>query len=305
MRCLRARRDDATATHAPELCRRRGALLISAWLPLAVDAIPAELLALGWVLWRAESRGEGKPTKVPYCVADPKRKASSTDPSTWATFDDAREASTALAGVAGIGVVLTSAARISCIDLDRVLSGGELDVRAKTIVERCDSWTEVSPSGTGLHVFVRGIVPTAIKGDQIEIYSTDRYIAVTGHRWPGTPPDVRDAQRYLDALYATAHQDNPQRRPYMGPKTPPPDDLAGAVLARLETWGVPVARLKRWSNGFLVELVACPWAPEHTTGPAGAAVIIHASGAFDFTCLHAHCGRRDWRDFRAVMERRA
>jgi hypothetical protein len=275
-------------------------------LRLDVDAIPRELRQLGWVLWRAESRGEGKPTKVPYCVADPTRKASSTDPSTWATFDDACEASAALVGVAGIGVVLTVVARISCIDLDRVLVGDrELDVRAEKIVGRCASWTEVSPSGTGLHVFVRGTVPAAIKGDQIEIYSTDRYIAVTGHRWPGAPADVQDAQRYLDALYAAAHQDDRPRRPYFGPKIPAPDDLAGGVLARLEEWGVPAARLKRWSDGFLVELVACPWAREHTTGVGGAAVMIHASGAFDFMCQHAHCAGRDWRDFRAAMERRA
>src|SRR5215831_6809971 len=149
-----------------------------AWLPLEVDAIPRVLCALGWVLWRAEPRGDGKPTKVPYCVADPVRKASSTDPSTWATFDDACEAYAALADVAGIGVVLTRAAGISCIDLDRVIVGPELDIRAETIIDRCDSWTEVSPSGTGLHVFVRGTVPTAVKGNQIEIYSTDRYIAV-------------------------------------------------------------------------------------------------------------------------------
>jgi hypothetical protein len=226
------------------------------------------------------------------------------DPSSWATFDDAREASAALADVAGIGVVLTAAARISCIDLDRVLVGGELDVRAETIVERCDSWTEISPSGTGLHIFVRGTVPAAIKGEQIEIYSTDRYIAMTGHRWPGTPSDVRDAQRYLEALYTTAHENDSPRRPYQGPKTPPPDDLAGAVSARLEAWGVPVARLKRWQDGFLAELEACPWAGEHTTGPSGSAVMIRASGAYDFTCLHAHCAGRRWREFREAMARR-
>jgi hypothetical protein len=76
------------------------------------------------------------------------------------------------------------------------------------------------------------------------------------------------------------------------------------VLARLEAWGVPVARLKRWQGGFLVELVACPWADEHTSGAGGAAVMIHASGAFDFTCLHAHCAGLRWREFRAAMERR-
>jgi hypothetical protein len=151
-------------------------------------------------------------------------------------------------------------------------------------------------------VFVLGTVPAALKGEQIEVYSTARYIAVTGHQWPCTPDDVREAQRYLDALYARAHEDDQPRRRYTGPPTPPPDDLAGAVLAKLERWGVPVARLKRWQDGFLVELVACPWADEHTTGPGGAAVMIRASGAYDFTCLHTHCAGRRWREFRAAME---
>ena len=181
--------------------------------------------------------------------------------------------------------------------------GGQLDPRAETIVERCDSWTERSPSGTGLHVFVFGRVPDAVRGDQIEIYGDKRYIAVTGHQWPGTPPTLRQQQAYLDHLVACARNVERPRRPYAGPTIPPPDDLAGALLAKLQRWGIRAARVKRWSDGYLVELVACPWADEHTTGPGGAAVMIHASGAFDFTCLHAHCGGRDWRDFRAVMER--
>jgi hypothetical protein len=277
---------------------------VSAWLALRPDAIPAEIRALGCVLWRAESRGTGKPTKVPYRVADPRVHASSTDPTSWAAFGDAVEAYAALDGlVDGIGVVLTSAARISCIDLDRVIDEhGQIDTRAETIMERCESWTEISPSGTGLHVFVRGTIPAAIKGPQIEVYSDARYIAVTGHRWPSAPVVLRNQQPYLEWLYRRAHADDPRAQPYTGPAAKPPDDLAGALLSRLQTWGVPVARLKRWSDGFLVELVACPWADEHTTGPGGAAVVIHASGAYDFTCLHAHCGARTWRDFRAAME---
>jgi hypothetical protein len=283
------------------------------WLPLRSETIPAELRALGWVLWRAEPRPGDKPAKVPYTIADPMRRASSTDPATWGTFADAVEAYSILGDlpahpergpVAGIGVVLTPEAQITCIDLDRVIEDGRLDPRAETIVDRCESWTEVSPSGTGLHIFVRGAVPEAVKGAQLEIYSTARYIAVTGHRWPGTPDDLRDAQLYLDALWARAQQNESPRRPYTGPITPAPDDLAGALLAKLQAWGVPVAQLKRWSDGFLVELVTCPWADEHTTGAGGAAVMIRASGAYDFTCLHAHCARRTWRDFRAAMEAR-
>lgn len=286
-----------------------------AWLPIHAETIPPALRSLGWVLWRAEPRGPDKPAKVPYRVDEPTRKASSTDPASWATFEDAVEALAVLVDrhadpvrgpIAGIGVVLTRAADITCIDLDRVIDGASaIDPRAAIIVQRANSWTEISPSGGGLHIFVRGTVPDALKGDQIEVYSTARYIAVTGHRWPGTPDDVREAQRYLDALYAKAHEDDQPRRPYAGPWTPPPDDLAGALLAKLQAWGVPVARLKRWSGGYLVELEACPWADKHTTGPGGGAVMIRASGAYDFTCQHAHCAGRRWRDFRAVMEGRA
>lgn len=274
------------------------------WLPPHADMIPPALRGLGWVLWRAEARGVGKPTKVPYRIADPSLRASSTDPSTWGAFDDAVEAYAGLVGdVDGIGGVLSRSARVTCIDLDHVIDeGGQLDSRAQTVVERCDSWTEISPSGTGLHIFVQGTIPAAIKGPQIEVYSDARYIAMTGHRWPDTPEFLRDQQLYLEWLHRRAHADDQPWRPYTGPATKPPDDLAGALLARLQSWGVSVARMKRWSDGFLVELVACPWADEHTTGPSGAAVIIHASGAYDFTCLHAHCGARTWSDFRAAME---
>jgi hypothetical protein len=283
--------------------------------PLAVhlDTIPRELREQPWVLWRAEPRGDDKPAKVPYRVSAPLTRASSTDPDSWSTFDDAAEAYSALADrpadpdrgpIAGIGVVLTQAAGITCLDLDRVIApDGQLHTHAATIVDRCASWTEISPSGTGLHVFVKGAVSEALKGPQIEVYSTARYIAVTGRQWPGTPATLTPQQAYLDHLVRLGRAETPARPPYNGPKTPAPDDLAGALLAKLEAWGVEVQRIKRWSDGYLVELVACPWAAEHTTGPGGAAVAIHASGAFDFICLHAHCGRRDWRDFRAAMER--
>lgn len=284
----------------------------ASWLPLQPETIPAELKALPWVLWRAEPRGEDKPAKVPYRVTGPTIRASSTHATTWATFNDAIEAYSALVDrpadprrgpIAGAGVVLTREAEITCIDLDRVLDAdGRLDPRAETIVDRCDSWTERSPSGTGLHVFVRGVVHRALRGSQIEVYSDARYICVTGHQWPGTPDRLAWQQPYLDHLVKLDAESDRPGRPWTGPQTPPPDDLVGALLAKLQAWGISAARVKRWSDGYLVELVACPWAGEHTTGRDGAAVMIRASGAFDFTCLHAHCARRDWREFRAAME---
>jgi hypothetical protein len=286
-----------------------------AWLPVRPETIPTALRALPYVLWRPEPRGEDKPAKVPYRIADPMRRASSTDAVTWGTFADAVEAYGSLVDLppdpargplAGIGCVLTPHAGITCIDLDRVLApDGHLDPRAEAIVERCDSWAEISPSGTGLHIFVLGTVPRALKGLQIEVYTEARYICLTGHQWHGTPATLRTQQGYLDTLVQRDAEADRPRPAYQGPTVPPPDDLAGAVLAKLESWGVPVDRVKRWSDGYLVELGRCPWSGEHTSSTGGAAVMIHASGAFDFTCLHAHCARRTWRDFRAVMEGRA
>jgi hypothetical protein len=263
-------------------------------------------------LWRARPNGTAKSPKVPHRPAEPDRRASSTDPQTWGTFQTAAEAYAALKRVppdpvwgpiAGIGVVLTVESKIVCIDLDGVLDpAGRLDPRADRIVRRCQSWTEVSPSGRGLHVFLRGSIPAAMKGPGIEVYGFDRFIAVTAIRWSMTPDDVRPGQDYLDTLIARTAV--VPRRAYHGTPPPPPTDLSAALVARLHSWSIPTTRLKRWSDGYLAELATCPWADAHTTGPAGAAVAIHASGAFDFRCQHAHCGGRRWRDFRAVMEGR-
>lgn len=284
------------------------------WLVPIAETIPLELQALGWVLWRAkpvaptEQNPNPKPDKVPHQIAYPSRRASSTDPTTWGRFDDCVEAFASLVElpahpvegpIVGIGCVLTREARITCIDLDRVLDGDTLDPDAARIVERCHSWTERSPSNRGLHIWVRGQMPRDFRRPQIEAYSTARYIAVTGHRWPGTPATLSECQGYLNAL---AGLDAPPP-PRGNSNTPPPDDLAGALLARLQEWGVSYRGLKRWSDGFLVELTTCPWAETHTTGHEGAAVMIRASGAFNFTCLHSHCARRDWADFRAVVGR--
>jgi hypothetical protein len=278
------------------------------YLEVVPDMIPVGLRRQPWVLWRAEPRpGDPKAAKVPTRISDPDQRASSTDPATWGTFPDAVEAYGALTGaahprgpVAGIGVVLTAVGGIVGLDLDQVLDGTQLDPRAARIVARCAAWTEISPSGRGLHIFVRGRLAQAIKGPGIEVYGDRRFIAVTGHTWSGSPPDLRDAQSYLDALAKVARP--AVRQPYTGPMTPPPDDLGGALLVRIQAWGVEVmGPLKRWEDGFLLELRRCPWADVHTTGAGGAWIAVHASGAFDAGCLHAHCGHRTWRDFRAAL----
>jgi hypothetical protein len=288
------------------------------WLVPRPEAVPTALQASGWVLWRAAPNSEkpAKPTKVPYQIADPVRKASTTDATTWGTFQDAvdayallgpphRDPDPRLGPLVGIGAVLTVEAGIVCVDLDRVLDGTTLDPRAARVVAQFASWTEISPSGTGLHIFARGALSESLKGDQLEIYSAGRFIAVTGHQWPGTPDQLVARQPLLDHFMALAAAKQPPVHPYTGARQPPPDDLGGALLAKAQALGlVASGPLRRWTDGYLLELRTCPWASAHTSGSGGAAVMIRASGAYDFTCLHAHCADRGWRDLRAVTDSR-
>jgi hypothetical protein len=288
------------------------------WLLVHKHTIPGELREQPFVLWRAEPQWtkEGvatKPKKVPYMVSYPSRRASTTNPATWAPFDDAWEAYVSLLDydndpsipergrVVGLGVVLTRNAEVTCIDLDSVLINGTCHPRIEWLVERCNSFTEVSPSGNGLHLFVKGTVPRDLKkAGQIEVYSNNRYICVTGVRWRGGPR-VTWQQPFLDFLTREAGDVRGCAAPYPGSSRSVSDDLAAALLRKLQIWGVSTGPIRRWADGYLAELDICPWAVSHTTGNGGAAVMIHASGAFDFTCLHAHCSGRGWADFRSRM----
>jgi putative DNA primase/helicase len=132
-----------------------------------------------WVCWRYARHGE-KWTKLPF---NPRtgRKASSTNLMSWSRFETVFDAY-ADGGYDGVGFVLSSGDPYTGVDLDgcRDPETGELAAWASEIVRELDSYTELSPSGKGLHVMVRGKVPKALKLPHIEMYSMERYFTVTG-----------------------------------------------------------------------------------------------------------------------------
>jgi putative DNA primase/helicase len=147
------------------------------------DAIPSELRELNqWVLWRYEER-DGKPTKVPYQPASPNRKASTTDPSTWGTFEDAIAAE-----AEGVGFVFTPDDPFAGVDLDDCVTDGVIHPDALALVRQLDSYTELNPSGTGLHVILRARIPDGGPnrtsktpwGGVFENYDRDRFFCMTG-----------------------------------------------------------------------------------------------------------------------------
>ena len=146
-------------------------------LLVKLEGIPEELrVRPQWVVWKAVG---DKPDKVPYSVSTG-RRASSTDLLTWSTFQEALEAYEN-GEYDGVGFVFSSADPYTGIDLDNCVDeDGEIALWALEIVRYFDSYTELSATGSGLHVIVRGDVPNRRKGD-VEVYSSKRFFAVTGH----------------------------------------------------------------------------------------------------------------------------
>jgi putative DNA primase/helicase len=133
-----------------------------------------------WVLWRHEVRA-GKTTKVPYQVNG--RRADTTQPATWASFETVLNHWRGDSNhYAGIGFVFSKADPFTGVDLDDCLDAeGKVKPWARGIVERfADTYTEISPSGSGLKLWARGSLPANLPGvqvgdGQIEMYDQVRY----------------------------------------------------------------------------------------------------------------------------------
>lgn len=156
--------------------------------------IPIELRAWPqWIVWRYEDGG-GKQTKVPY-DAKTGYLASVTDPHTWADFETAVRSSS---NFSGIGFVLSDRDPFSFIDLDA--TDKEDFIRHQSeIYSAFDSYSERSPSGKGLHVICKGSVPSGRRRNSVELYSSDRYMTVTGDVFADKP--IAERQSLLHALW--------------------------------------------------------------------------------------------------------
>lgn len=164
----------------------------ASWSRPILGAIPAALTRLPrWIVWDGG--------KVPFDAATA-TPASSVDADTWTTFDRAcgRYVSDEFAGV---GFMLGNG--IVGVDLDDCVHDGAIEPWAQAIIDRLDSYTELSPSGRGVHILVYGKKPgTRSRVGNVEIYDHARYFCMTGRRVAGTPEAVNNRSAALKALYA-------------------------------------------------------------------------------------------------------
>lgn len=180
--------------------------------------VPAELRDLRqWVAWRIEKR-KGKATKVPY---DPRtgRRAKADDPKTWTSFTEVGRAFDA-GKYSGIGFEFSADDPYAGIDLDGAVDGeGEIKPWAQALLECLPETTyvELSPSGKGLHIILRGRKPgdrckTGYEDGAVEIYDQRRFFTVTGHLLNCAGREVTDSQEALDAIYARVFDQKAETR---------------------------------------------------------------------------------------------
>ena len=143
------------------------------------DALAAFAKQAVWVAWNDE--GGRKVPKSPRGG-----NAKSNDPTTWGTYTEAAEAVKSR-GYSGVGIMLSNG--LVGIDLDDVVGdGGEIDGWAREIIDGIDSYAEVSPSGSGVHVLAyadptaTGAIGRADHAKGVEVYNHGRYFTVTGEQ---------------------------------------------------------------------------------------------------------------------------
>jgi putative DNA primase/helicase len=249
-------------------------------MPLDKDALErlAQLPALmrerkQWLVWRFEQRdGEPKPRKVPYYVGGRRRRGTQGDDDDrhrLATFE-AAVATLGRNGWDGLGFAFLPGDGLIGIDIDGGLATdpdtGELvptDL-CRSIVEACASYTELSPSGKGVHIIVQGETQTfKDNGIGLEVFCGSQYFTCTGQRWGSDVDTVEPiADKTLGRLRATVESARAKHKGAAAPATvvdipvPALDDFRRVnqvALALLDAW-VPalLPDAKRGSQGWRV-----------------------------------------------------
>lgn len=242
------------------------------WLSPKTDALPTLLQAHPrWVVWAIDGSGR----KVPRNARKPDRGVDATKPSNWTDFDTAK---TVLqkAGY-GLGFALgpvQDGPTFSGIDLDKCRDPqtGIIEPWALAWIRRINSYTEISPSGTGVKIFTIGSLPPEAKQGKVfkvEVYDRERYFTLTGHHLPSTPESVENREEELRAIHA---------------------DLWSRDLIKLfKLFGLYI------SDGGEFLNVHCPWEANHTSDNKTRDAGLHITDgkANGFKCFHAGCHDKD------------
>jgi hypothetical protein len=178
--------------------------------------VPDELRLLKqWVMWRFDwsVKGDGSWAKVPYQTDG--KHAESDNPDTWSTFDSVMVTyEQSRNSFDGIGFMFSPESGYVGVDVDLCITEGEGDLVLSPFANRVwsvlNTYTEISPSGTGIHCIGKARMKSGFnrtwKGNKVEGYSKGRYFTFTGRSWDETPRPIRDIQTSLDKIVGVVAQ---------------------------------------------------------------------------------------------------
>jgi replicative DNA helicase len=183
-------------------------------LPVNFDSIPPQLRdAPHWVVWKYTADLDAETGEVawdkPPCNARTGGLASSTNKQTWSSFAVAQDAY-GRGGWDGVGFCLDPGHPgpeddyLIAVDLDhcRDAETGEVEPWASAVVDKLNSYTEASPSGTGLRILLLGrLPPQDRKLGHFECYCAGRYVTVTGARLIGPSAQVERRRAQMEAVH--------------------------------------------------------------------------------------------------------
>lgn len=163
--------------------------------------IPEELKSLDqWVCRTNQKRPIDPHTGKP---------AATTNASTWGTFKEASAYNQNHDDVVGLGFVFQKENGLVGIDIDHCVENHQItDSKIRQIMDLNPSYWEYSPSGTGIHLYVKGTWPEGIgnkkknitPGIDLEVYNTARYFTVTGKKGESAPKEIVEAPKLLQFL---------------------------------------------------------------------------------------------------------
>src|SRR5215208_3597176 len=228
-----------------------------------------------------------------------RKAASSTDPDTWRSYEQAITAFDT-GRYAGVGRVIEQDGPYVGADIDRCRDPktGSITPRGWKIIEFLDSYAEVSPSLTGVKIWVKAPeVKAAHIKPGLEIYPRGRYFTMTGQFLAQCPTTVEKRTTELLSLIA-------EEFPKPKKKTKIFTDPTGQRLdleELLAEAGVEILAIGADHEAQIKYRVLCPWIAEHTnSAKSGTYVGQYENGALFFKCHHAHCANRNWSDFRNI-----
>lgn len=163
-------------------------------------ALREKPIFVGWKFEYYDANGNPlqKPAKMPY---NPRTggRAMANMPATWAKFDVACEAVDKF-GFNGIGIMFGKYSLLG-VDIDHCIDkDGKISTMAGDIIDKLNTYTEYSPSGSGVHMLAFGDIERSRRLPELEIYKENRFFTLTGHLYEGKLRKIRSKEETQPAI---------------------------------------------------------------------------------------------------------